>query len=327
MIEKMDEKIIKYLGGCLPEKERLALLKEAENNPSLKKDILAYQQVYALLSLATEIIDLAAGKDSYRRLLHTVRKKKRTYRLRMAAGYAAAVCLAVVVTRLVMAPDQPPVEPRTAHMQELYVPAGQRARITLPDGTTAWLNAGSTLHYPSFFGDERNVELTGEAYFDVAKNPDKPFVVSTESFRIKALGTQFNVFSYPKADYVSATLVDGAVEVYKPGEESAAISLRPNQQIYYENGQFRIEGLADKDKLMWKEGIYTFRKENIAKIIKKLELYYDVEIIVKNPQILKYEYTGKFRQRDGVMEILQIIRKIHKFNIKKDDDRNVITLS
>jgi len=85
--------------------------------------------------------------------------------------------------------------------------------------------------------------------------------------------------------------------------------------------------MPDKDKLLWKDGIYSFKKERMSAIIKKLELYYDVEIIVKDTAIYNYEYTGKFRQRDGVAEILRIIQKIHQFKIYQNEELNRITLS
>jgi ferric-dicitrate binding protein FerR (iron transport regulator) len=214
---------------------------------------------------------------------------------------------------------------QTAVWQELYAPAGQRARITLPDGSTVWLNAGSTLRYPSVFTGERKVHLAGEAFFDVARDAAKTFVVATASLEIVALGTQFNVYSYPGAEYASASLVEGSVEVRSPGRPDGTV-LVPNRQIVYANGQFRTEDF-DRDLLLWKEGIYTFREENLEKIIGRLKLYYDVDIVTANPHILQYRYTGKFRQRDGVMEILRIIQKIHRFKIQKDEDLNRITLS
>jgi len=83
----------------------------------------------------------------------------------------------------------------------------------------------------------------------------------------------------------------------------------------------------DPDELLWREGIYTFKRQKLGRIIEKLELYYDVKIVVKDPEILDYEYVGKFRQRDGVMEILHLIQRIHNFKIKKNDELNQIVLS
>jgi ferric-dicitrate binding protein FerR (iron transport regulator) len=171
------------------------------------------------------------------------------------------------------------------------------------------------------------VKLVGEGYFEVSHNPDKPFIVSTSSMDVKALGTKFNVYSYPNAEYVRTILLQGCVCVYALGHENKGTLLHPNQQITYQNGQFKVEKMTDEDNLLWKEGIYSFKKEKLKQIIEKLELYYDVRIVVKNRHLLDYEYTGKFRQCDGVMEILRIIQQIHPFQLKMEEDMNRITIN
>ncbi|MDR1201719.1 MAG: FecR domain-containing protein [Tannerellaceae bacterium] len=322
----MDERIIKYFNGELSEEERILLLRELDKDAALKNKMLNYQNVRAVSDLSSENIDFRAGYEGYKHLRKKRLRKKILYNMKVTVSYAAVVVFIVVVTWKTAKSDQETIEP-TISQQELFVPSGQRARITLPDGSTVWLNAGSTLLYPSSFGKERKVQLTGEAYFDVAENPDKAFIVSTKFIDIKALGTQFNVESYPKSEYASTALVDGSVKVYKPDEASQGIVLSPNQQLFYENGRFRLKVSMDKDELLWKDGIYSFKKERLDVIVKKLELYYDVEIVVEAPRILKYEYTGKFRQRDGVMEILRIIQQIHGFKMDVDEDSNRITIS
>jgi ferric-dicitrate binding protein FerR (iron transport regulator) len=322
----MDERIIKYFDGELSKDERIGLLREAEGDPVLRKELLETQNVRGLLSLAANVAAKEEAERQYRRLIRTCRRAK-VYRLAgRAAGYAAAVALLVFFTwKITLATVPLPAEEAVAGQQELYAPAGQRARITLPDGSTVWLNAGSTLRYPSVFNGERRVDLTGEAFFEVAHDPGKPFVVSTARLEITALGTQFNVFSYPGAACASASLVEGSVKVHMQGQRNDT-ELKPNQALVCANGQLYLEEV-DKDQLLWKEGIYTFKEQSLEEIIGKLELYYDVDIEVTNPQILRYRYTGKFRQRDGAMEILRIIRKIHHFKIHRDEASNRITLS
>ncbi len=324
----MDERITKYFQGELSEQERISLLLERENNEDLKKEFAAYQNIEAITLLSPSAISESKGQKGYalfERKLHT---KKVHFYIKRAIGYAAAIIILIGGTWMITKNSiQEPLPQITAVQQELYVPAGQRARITLPDGTTAWVNGGSTLLYPSFFSDERKIFLTGEAFFDVAKDREKPFIVSTQSIDIMALGTQFDVYSYSKGDYTSTTLIEGSVKVYPTGKESEATILKPNQRLLFENGLFKLEESIDMDDLLWREGIYSFKKENMENIINKLQLYYDVDIIIKDPRILKYEYTGKFRQRDGVMEILRIIQKIHKFKIDKNEELNRITLS
>jgi ferric-dicitrate binding protein FerR (iron transport regulator) len=321
----MDERIIKYFSGELSENERIRLLRESETNSALREELLAAQNVRGVFLLSAGSAGKADGEKQYRRFMQ-VHYRMKAFRLAgRVAGYAAAVALIVFITWKTTVSTASKSAEQAAVRQELYTPAGQRARITLPDGSTVWLNAGSTLHYPSVFAGERRVILTGEAFFDVASDASKPFVVVTDSLEITALGTQFNVYSYPDAEYVSASLVDGSIEVCNPGKANGTV-LQPNRQLIYSNGRFRTENL-DKDQLLWKEGIYTFKEQTLEKIIRKLELYYDVEIVVTNPKILRYQYTGKFRQRDGAMEILRIIQKIHRFKIHKDEELNRITLS
>ncbi|MDR1403688.1 MAG: FecR domain-containing protein [Tannerellaceae bacterium] len=323
---RMDERIIKYFNRELSEEERILLLKELEKDAVLKNKMLNCQNIRAASVLSSENIDLQAGYEGYKHFCRRRLKGAIFYRVKMTAGYAAVVAFMIVVTWKIARSDQKIIE-QTISRQELFVPSGQRARITLADGSTVWLNAGSTLLYPSSFEKERKVELMGEAYFDVVKNPDKAFIVSTKWIDIEALGTQFNVKSYPKSESASTALVDGSIKVYKPDAASEGIVLSPNQQLFYENGRFRLLASMDKDELLWKDGVYSFKKERLDVIVKKLELYYDVEIVVKAPGILKYEYTGKFRQRDGVMEILRIIQQIHNFRIDMDKDLNRITIS
>jgi ferric-dicitrate binding protein FerR (iron transport regulator) len=324
----MEEQIIRFFLGELSKDERIELLRKRDSDPVLMKIFSDYQNAVSILSLIKHSDD----KENALKNLHVLKQNTRHRRIRKriytVMGYAAAISLLVISTWFLTSKytGKNYIEP-IAGQQEFYVPAGQRARITLPDGTTAWLNAGSTLKYPSVFQKERRVSLSGEAYFDVAKNEKAPFIVSTDIIDIKALGTSFNVFSYPKSSTQNIILLDGKIKVYNQGTESDGIIMSPNQQLFCENDNFRLEQFNNNNVLLWRDGIYSFQNEKLDNIISKLELYFDVEIIINSPSLLEKEYTGKFRQKDGVMEILRIIQKIHYFKIYKDDDLNQITLS
>jgi ferric-dicitrate binding protein FerR (iron transport regulator) len=325
----MDERIPQYFSHELSENERIALLKEAKTDENIKKGLITYQNVQSILDFSPEYIDVEAGSKGYSQL---IKQRKRNFLkryARIAVTYAAVVCLLIAGTWMfAVSYSQSSYRERivVSGTQELYVPVGQYARITLPDGSTAWLNAGSTLKYPSVFGKERRVLLSGEAFFNVARQADAPFIVSTEKIDIKALGTQFNVHSYPQNTCLNVSLLEGSVKVYQPSAEEEGTILNSKQQLHFENGQFRLENRVDEDQLLWREGIFSFKKEHLNLIIKKLEWHYGVNIIVENPEILKYEYTGKFRQRDGIIEILRIIQKIHKFKIREEENSNRIIL-
>lgn len=319
----MDYRVIRYYAGELNRDERRALLEEASANPELKREMMECQHLHTLTGLHPNLKDESAGRLGLERF---VQRRRKTERRRISFGflrYAAVVAVCVAATwwisslRFSLSGDAQPVA------QELTVPAGQRAHIVLPDGSKAWVNAGSTLSYPSVFGSERRVALSGEACFEVAKG-ERPFIVSTGKVDVRALGTQFNVFSYP-GEELSVSLLEGSVRVYAPDRERQGVVLTPGQQLVETGGRFVVGNITD-DPAMWREGLYAFDGQNLKEILRRLELYYDVKFVVTDPAILDYEYTGKFRQRDGVMEVLRIIQKIHPFKMERDEEKNEITL-
>ena len=318
----MDHRIIKYYAGELSKEERKALLQEAFSHPELKKEIMEYQQMQSLVKLHPQEKNELLGKESLERFMQARQAEKGKRLFLHLLRYAAMVTVCIVstwwITFSFVGTDMP-----QAVAQELTVPAGQRAHIVLPDGTKVWVNAGSILSYPSVFGEERRVKLTGEAFFEVSKGT-APFIVSTGKVDIKALGTQFNVFNYPTEE-LSVALLEGSIRIYHPGQEQQGIILKPNQELVETDGHFHISSISE-DPIIWKEGLYVFNKQKLEDILRKLELYYDVKIIVKDTSISAYEYTGKFRQRDGVMEVLRIIQKIHPFKIEKKENTNEIIL-
>lgn len=326
----MDERIIRYCEGTLPAGQQRELLEEARENPLLKAEIIDCQHLHSLLGLRTSQADRRLGKEKYDHFKKLVCSRKRRQTMLTFVRYAALFILAFLSSGILavyfLGGDRPEEADRLAMGQELYIPPGQRGELVLPDGTKVWLNAGSRLSYPSVFEGERKVRLSGEAYFEVAKNEQMPFIVSTKTVEIKALGTRFNVFSYPGAEYASVYLKQGSVKVYFPAAESKGLLLQPEQRVV-QQGNTLSRAAADPDDLLWREGIYSFKKQKLGSIIRKLELYYDVRILVRDKRILEYEYVGKFRQRDGVMEILRLIQRIHKFKIYKDDELNQIVLS
>jgi ferric-dicitrate binding protein FerR (iron transport regulator) len=171
------------------------------------------------------------------------------------------------------------------------------------------------------------VEIIGEAFFDVKEDAKRPFIVSTQYIDMQVLGTQFNVYSYPETGYIQTDLVEGSLMVYGKQTPQASVTLKSNEQVTVKDGKMFVGEIDNPDYFLWKEGIYTFENERLLDIIEKLQLYYDVKIIVKDPEIFNVPYTGKFRQRDGIDEILRIIQKIQRFNIQKDIEGNIITLT
>ncbi|HOP30792.1 MAG TPA: FecR domain-containing protein [Spirochaetota bacterium] len=321
----MDEKTLKFFSGELSTSERSEFLQEVDKDEFKRKDFIGYQNIYSVSQLASRNQDKTEGKKSLEKFILPWSRSYHRDKWRTFIQYAAVIVAVISFT-----------VPATLYLSDrlsgeslntLYVPPGQRAHLTLQDGTEVWLNAQSTLKYPSKFSKkQRRVEVAGEAFFDVAENSKRPFVVSANHVNLEVLGTQFNIYSYGELNFAEATLVEGSLKVTDNRNENNSVILRPNEQLSFENGEFSVSPISNAEHLLWREGIYCFDDEKLIDIIDKLELYYDVEIIVEDPEIFNFNYTGKFRQRDGIDEILRLLQIIQPFKIKKDRDNNQITL-
>jgi len=322
----MEKQIEQYFIGELGLSERYELLKRLETDADLGNEFARYQNTQALLSFSDDVINTEESRQKYHILLLRMKKRKMYRLIRRGVGYAAVVTLLVSITHLYQVYihdfDRRPL-PETA----LFVPAGQRISVTLQDGTLVWLNAQSRLTYPAVFsGTERRVSVEGEAYFEVAHNKDKPFIVSTGTTEITVLGTSFNIYNYPEEGFCRISLIEGSLQVLYPLSDPNGIILKPNQEITIRHEDSNIETISNTDYFLWKNGIYSFESEELGVILKKLELYYDIDIIVNDPAVLKWRYTVKFRQRDGIDEIMSLIRKVHPFQIQKDEENNRIVI-
>lgn len=212
----------------------------------------------------------------------------------------------------------------------ISTPRGRQFSLVLPDGTKAWLNAASTLHYPtSFTGDERKVEVTGEVYFEVAKNARMPFRVSVNNeVDIDVLGTHFNVEAYPDDATISTTLLEGSVIVSylaDPHEPSSPrgrpVRLKPGQQAQafstadtrYSSGEETIKVLeADIDKTMaWKNGLFFFDGAGLYEVMHQIGRWYDIEIVIEKG-VRNSEFVGKLT-RDVTLD--QLLEGFKEFGI------------
>jgi ferric-dicitrate binding protein FerR (iron transport regulator) len=216
---------------------------------------------------------------------------------------------------------------QSSRWQTIAVPAGQRAKLVLADGTKVWLNSMSTLTYTTDFGRKsRNVELDGEAYFEVVKNSGTPFFVNTEHNKIKVIGTSFNVSAYKGSNEFETTLVEGIVDIYNRKDDKVITKLTKDQFFSAKGNSYRKKYLHSREFLRWKEGLYCFDDTPFRNLLDKLEKYYNVNITVENPAILDYQCTGKFKENDGIEHILEVIRKDHIFSYDINENRDSIII-
>lgn len=210
-------------------------------------------------------------------------------------------------------------------MSLISVPPGQRVNLLLPDGTSVWLNANTTIQYPtSFDSKQRTVILRGEAFFDVVKDKKYPFVVQTENYAIEVLGTTFNVNAYPDNEDFETALMQGSVKISSVINPSQIITLAPKQKAYLNKGELTVANINDYDHYRWRDGLICFQDQPFTDVMREFEKCYGIDIVIKNKQVEEFYYTGKFRQADGIDYALRILQEDLHFQYKKDNGNQII---
>lgn len=321
----MIEQYIKYVKGELTVAEREALFKALEKDVEAKCEFEAFEKTFVLSTLLSEEEDDAESEHAYSRFEHRRNKKRIGLYVRRISGYVATAAASIVITYGIFFAQSSRHEAHIVAMNEVTVPAGQRALIKLSDSSEVWLNANSKLIYPSVFtADNRSVHLTGEAFFHVKHQAHTPFVVKTEKQEVKVLGTEFNLSAY-SGKAVSTALISGSVEITSDLLKQPVL-LKPNEMALLKDSTLKVEHISNQDFLLWKDGIYAFDNTTFEEIARKFELYYDITIVFKNKAYKECRFTGKFRQRDGVENALRLLQKSKLFRYNKNDEKNEITI-
>ena len=204
---------------------------------------------------------------------------------------------------------------------------GNQYQLLLPDGSRVWLNASSSLKYPaSFAEDQREVTLSGEAYFEVAKNKLKPFIVHVRDQSVQVLGTSFNINSYNEYPVIRTTLVEGSVKV---ASAYLAAVLKPKQQaVVTSNGLSKIDIIKNIDldeELAWKNGLFSFNNAELKDILRQLERWYDIKIDYQS--VPNKRYNGMVSRNSMLSEVLNMLELTGSITFKIEEGRNLKVVS
>lgn len=212
--------------------------------------------------------------------------------------------------QLVYNPNQ---ETQTAAVfNTITIPKGRQFKLVLPDGTRVWLNAASSLRYPtSFSGSSRSVEIKGEAYFEVAKDKNKPFFVDVNNALVEVIGTSFNINSYSDEPVTKITLLEGSVKVSSPDEASknTAIVMEPDQQVQLnpQSGKMTLKRRVNTNEVIaWKNGLILFEQSDLASIMRQVSRWYNVEVNYETA-VDERIFTGEISRSMNVSELLKIL--------------------
>ena len=320
-MSKLNEDIIiRYLENRCSEEDFVLInewMKESDENAG---ELFRMEEIYQLgkFPFEEENLVVRAERRLGRRLKRENQKKQEVFKLRSVLRYAAAIVGVMVLAAGLAYWFRNKAE-------ELVVASaahGQVREMLLPDGTKVWLNQSSVLKYPrAFEGKERHVYLDGEAYFEVAKNKDLPFVVKANGIDVKAIGTAFNVSAYMEDSQLTTTLFNGKVAV-QPTLTKQEVLLEPNQVAVYDKSRNKIEVVPyDKKQFaQWRGGFLSFEMMYLQDITKLLERNYNVVFRYENQGIKKLRFSGSFRNNEDLSEILNVIKTntgIH-YQILKD---------
>lgn len=198
--------------------------------------------------------------------------------------------------------------PRPFTYNTISTPRGGQYQVVLPDGTKVWLNASSSLRFPTaFVSNERKVELHGEAYFKVAQRANQPFFVQVDGMQVQVLGTEFNVMAYDNEQWVKTSLLKGAVKV-SSGSNTTPV-MKPGQQA-------RLTGAGNllvsndpfiEDVAAWKEGMFVFNNEALDGIMRQLSRWYNVEVDFTSNGLKKKLFTGQIARNENLSEVLKML--------------------
>ncbi|MBB6129223.1 FecR family protein [Mucilaginibacter lappiensis] len=204
----------------------------------------------------------------------------------------------------------------------ISTPRGGQYQVVLSDGTKVWLNAASSIKFPTVFtGHERKVELTGEAYFEVAKNKDMPFKVAVDHMSVEVLGTHFNVDAYKDEEVIKTTLLEGAVKLVTSDHQAY---LKPGQQATLNQQQsFNIRSVNTEEAIAWKNGYFIFNNENIQSIMRKISRWYDVEVVY-NGKVDERDFGGTVSRFDSVADVLKSLELTGTVHFKMEGRRIIV---
>jgi ferric-dicitrate binding protein FerR (iron transport regulator) len=336
-----EELLIKYVAGQCTSQEEKEIYDWINQSPENKEEYYKFLNLWALSSQERSYEE-ASQKDIkiFKEFIADKSKQTRIQTFSLVLKYAAVALIAMVVGKYFI-PEKTNKNESFALQNQIIVPLGSKSKIILPDGSTALLNAGSKLSYDFSYGNNtREVILEGEAYFKVAKNKGKPFIVHTSKANIKALGTEFNVKAYPEENRIETILVEGSILVEqksgkssKFNQEQTGILLKPGQKmlISEENKSTGSPTVASRDdknvkedeeiklnreitdlenvaiETSWKDDRWIIQGEKLDDLAVLLSRRFNVAIQLMDSTLKEYKFSGTI-QNETIEQIFDILK-------------------
>ena len=311
------ETLYRYVACQASPEEETAVLTWLEADPAHESELAKVQRQHDLVALSAPVINELYAKDRRRRFGSVLR--------RWSAAAAAVVLLAFGGYYFHAARD---FSRQGERLLSVSVPHGQRVSLTLQDGTSVWLNAGTTLRYPALFtGRERRVEIDGEARFEVVHDAKHPFIVRTYACDVEVLGTKFDVTAEEREGLFSAALLRGSVKVTNrltPGEQFV---LKPNEEVRLAGRRLNLNAIGSMDDYLWTEGMISIKGLSFGELMHKFEKSFGVKIRIDRVRMPEVDYNhGKIRISDGVDSALRLLQMASDFTYTRSEDNGTIVI-
>ena len=343
--------LLSYLKDKKPQHEILAFYQNMWEKPDEFNSDINSEKIYSQI-----VKTIGISPDETSSEITNPKVALYTRQFRLALKYAAVFIFAFGLSWLIHLhfSNRITISPVSVawQIQTIEVPYGSKSRVVLPDCSVVNLNSGSSLKYSSsdFKSNSRSVFLTGEGYFSVTKDSERPFYVTTDGIKLKVLGTTFNLKAYPDEETEEATLVSGKVEIYASSDKTEIgkpIVLKPNQKAVFLKSEKRILPVDEamisqtispvklqavklqpksltEQTISWKENELVFNNEPFSSLVTRIERWYNVEILVNYPELNSARFTGKF-DRETLEQVLKALVTVTPFNYSIK--QNLITIS
>lgn len=318
-----DELLFKYFSNEASAEEVAQIEQWLEEDPARQSEFDSAHYLFNAMILHSDELSKMTTPGALEKTSRKSKVRRLVYR------YAAAAA-AVVIAGLsgVFVEREINYNKMTAQTNVLEVPAGQRMSVTLSDGTQVQLNGNSRIEYPVIFSrKQRNVKLSGEAFFEVKHDERHPFIVETFASKVEVLGTRFNVYADEASEYFSAALVDGKVKVTTNDETAEQVVLAPDEMVKFVNNHLVVTKVDAENLISWTEGYVNLADTDFASLMHRFENVYGVKIVIERETMPEIGYkSGKIRVSEGVNFALKLLQHECKFTYTEDYETNTITI-
>lgn len=318
-----DELLFKYFSNEASAEEVAQIEQWLDEDPARQSEFDSAHYLFNAMILHSDELSKMTTPGALEKTSRKSKVRRLVYR------YAAAAA-AVVIAGLsgVFVEREINYNKMTAQTNVLEVPAGQRMSVTLSDGTQVQLNGNSRIEYPVIFSrKQRNVKLSGEAFFEVKHDERHPFIVETFASKVEVLGTRFNVYADEASEYFSAALVDGKVKVTTNDETAEQVVLAPDEMVKFVNNHLVVTKVDAENLISWTEGYVNLADTDFESLMRRFENVYGVKIVIERETMPEIGYkSGKIRVSEGVNFALKLLQHECKFTYTENYETNTITI-